>query len=73
VEHEAQQMTIAGMCQFQGVHTDGVAILGKQLSGDRLKNRKTSAQGQGNPGKRNQESTIAKKNFQKAAFISHWH
>jgi len=49
-----------------------MTILREQLPGNRLEDGKQPTKRQGNPGEGNQESTIAKDYFQKAAFISHW-
>lgn len=71
VEHETEQVRIPGAHQRRRIQADGVTILRKQLAGDRLQNRESARQCQGNAGERDQESPVAQHDFQQATVLSH--
>ncbi|HEY1499998.1 MAG TPA: hypothetical protein VGF88_10510 [Acidobacteriaceae bacterium] len=71
MKHETEQVSIANAHERERVHADGVAILRKQLPGDRLKNGEPASQCQGDTGERDEKSAIAKHDLQKAAVVLH--
>jgi hypothetical protein len=59
VEHESEQLTIANPDEGGRVHSDGMAILRKQLPGIGLKHGKSAAQRQADAGERDKKSAIS--------------
>ena len=59
VKHESKKTVVGSMFQGPRIHTNGMAVLGQEVTGGRLQDGKSAAERQADAGKRDKEAAVA--------------